>query len=126
MPSDRRVIAQGLILSSFSSPYEVYRVPTSPSSRFGKTIRSVVSSITVCNLSATISLLTSLNVVKSGETESSKAQIIANRPFAGKETIIFPFSLTLESGDYISIKSGTSGQFGSGVLIIMVSAQESL
>ena len=56
----------------------------------------------------------------------NKAQIISTRPFAGKETIIFPFSLTLESGDYISIKSGTSGQFGSGVLIIMVSAQESL
>jgi|TARA_R100001082_G_scaffold95581_1_gene62837 hypothetical protein len=123
MSVNRRIIAQKLFIPATDSK-TIYTVPESTDSKYGMSKHAVISSLVACNLTASQSLVVAIRVVKSGNPILDPNNIIlGQRPLAPDETIVFPLSLTLESGDSVY---GVTTQIlaGSGLLNIGVYGRE--
>jgi len=110
MPDTIKILGQGII--PYPGPGTIYTVPEKPNKVFGEVpFQAIVKSIQLCNRETSGLIVSSLNVVKSGESVADKNRIFwwKTVPAVGSDnTVIVPCGFTLQSGDYVSASLLTS------------------
>ena len=103
------------VLGQLVIPYPdfgtIYKVPENPSSSSGgPPNQAVVKTIVFCNTETSILLISSLNVVRKGDSEAVKNRILGmyTVPAGSDGNLVLSCGFTMSQGDNISAKMLTS------------------